>query len=499
MSGSINNTAGAVAFQSIPNNLRIPLFFAEVNNSQANSAPQTQRALLVGQITASASVPPGVPVLISGNGYGMFGKGSMLASMVAWYRKRDGFGEVWALPLADPSGGVAASGTVTINAPATAAGTLSLYVSGHLCAIPVQPTQTPTQVATALAAVINTNPKVQVTAAAAAGVVTVTANHKGATGNSIDLRLNYLGVPGGEAVPAGLVVNIAGMAGGTGVPDVVDALAVIGTMGFDFLAVPYTDTGSLQAVTSFLADRWSWDKMLYGGAFTAYQGTVAALATFGNGLNDPHLTVMGYNGSPSAPWAWAANYCGASAVGLRADPGLPLQTLQLDVLAPPAAQQFVPGDRNTLLWDGISTFTVGPDGSCAIEQAITTYQTDAYGDPDNSYLYVERLYTIAACIRYLRSKVQSTFGRVKLADSGTNVTPGSGIVTTDTIRSAIIAWYGELVSQGLAQEAATFAANLVVVRNGQNRCRVDGMFPIVPIDALRQLCALVEFQNSTGN
>ena len=42
-----------IPFKTIPANLRIPLFFAEVDNSQANSAQANQRALIIGQITAS--------------------------------------------------------------------------------------------------------------------------------------------------------------------------------------------------------------------------------------------------------------------------------------------------------------------------------------------------------------------------------------------------------------------------------------------------------------
>ena len=35
----------SINFQTIPQNFRIPLFFAEVNNSQANTALPSQRTL----------------------------------------------------------------------------------------------------------------------------------------------------------------------------------------------------------------------------------------------------------------------------------------------------------------------------------------------------------------------------------------------------------------------------------------------------------------------
>ena len=69
---------------------------------------------------------------------------------------------------------------------------------------------------------------------------------------------------------------------------------------------------------------------------------------------------MGFNDSPSPSYIWAADLAGTAAVSLRADPARPLQTLALStVLAPPLHSRFDLSDRNTLLWDGVSTFTVG--------------------------------------------------------------------------------------------------------------------------------------------
>lgn len=43
-------------FKDIPNNLRTPLFFAEFDNSQANTATATQRTLIIGQMLTNAAV-----------------------------------------------------------------------------------------------------------------------------------------------------------------------------------------------------------------------------------------------------------------------------------------------------------------------------------------------------------------------------------------------------------------------------------------------------------
>lgn len=488
-----------VSFREIPQNLRVPLFFAELDNSRANSGATTQRALIVGQMTAAGTLAAGIPVLLQGVDWARVaaGPGSMLAQMAEWYRKGDAFGEVYLLPLADAEAAVAATATVTFTAAATAAGALNLYIGGQRLQMAVSASQTVNDLATALAAAVTAATDLPVTAAAAAAVVTLTAKNKGATGNDLDLRLNHLGSAGGEVLPTGLGVTLTAFAGGATNPTVDTALANLGDQEFDFIAWPYTDTASLTAINTFLAARWAWDKMLYGGAFAGFRGTLGEATTFGLAQNGPHISIMPANGSPTPPWLWAANLTGACAVSLRADPGLPLHGLPLDVLAPPLAQRWEIGERNVLLWDGLSSHVVQPDGTVTTETIVTTYQRNAAGAADDSYLYVERLYTLMAVIRDLRAFSTSTFGRFKLASDGTQYRPGSNIVTPAVIKDALLGRYRELERRGLVQDYQQFADSLVVERNSTNRCRVDALLPVVPIDQLRQLAGLVQFRNAS--
>lgn len=55
-----------VSFSKIPSNLRLPLFYAEVDNSQANSGAQNQRTLIIGQTTIAGNAIPGIPVISGG-------------------------------------------------------------------------------------------------------------------------------------------------------------------------------------------------------------------------------------------------------------------------------------------------------------------------------------------------------------------------------------------------------------------------------------------------
>lgn len=489
-----------VPFSNIPMNLRVPLFYAEVDNSQANSGAQTQRTLIIGQVLASGSAVVGVPVLGQGvtDAQAKGGQGSMLALMTAAYVAADQFGEVWFLPLADAEGAVAAKGSVLIAGAPTTTGVVSLYIAGQLISLTVATGETPADIAAALAKLINASGNLPVTAVATAAMVALTAKNKGIAGNEIDLRLNYRGTPSGEAVPAGLQLTLTALAGGATNPVLDTALASLGDEPFDFIVCPYTDTASLDALKALLNDktgRWSYASQVYGHVFAAQRGTLATLATAGNARNNQHESVMGFYDSPSPAWIWAADVAGTAAVALRADPGRPLQTLALStVLAPPSPSQFILGERNTLLWDGISTFMVGSDGTVAIENLITTYQKNSFGVADDSYLQVETLFLLMYVLRAQRALVTSKYSRVKLAANGTRFAPGAAVVTPIVIRSDLIAQYREMEYNGYVQDADGFAKALIVERNNANPNRVDVLWPGTLINQLRIFALLAQFR-----
>lgn len=492
-----------IPFKNIPSNIRVPLFYAEVDNSQANTATAPQVGLIVGQMLGSGTAAPGVPVLSQGVAADTlaFGAGSMAALMIEAWRANDNFGQLWVLPLADDGAAVAATGKVSFTGPATAAGTLSLYVGGVRVETLVTAAMTAAQLATAVAASINANANLPVTAAVN-GVnnyeVDLTAKNKGPGGNEIDLRLNYQAAAGGEATPAGIVPTITAMASGATPPSLTTPFANCNEQPFDFIAFPYTDTTSLNAIQSFLNDqtgRWSWDVQVYGGAFSAYRGTLATVQTFGLARNDPHMSVMGFNDSPSPAWIWAAAYAAVCSVALQADPARPLHTLAIaGVLAPPLASRFALSDRNTLLFSGVATFAVDPDGTVRIEGDITTYQLNSAGAADNSYLKINTLYNLAFILRTLKGDVTSKYARMKLAADGTRFAAGSAIVTPGIIRAEIIANYRELEFNGNVQGTDAFKAGLIVEINATNPNRVDVLWPGILIGQLDIFALLAQFR-----
>ncbi|ARZ01738.1 phage tail protein [Yersinia ruckeri] len=487
-------------FSHIPNNLRTPLFFAEFDNSQANSATTTQRTLIIGQMLAAATLPPNVPVLVSSVATvaGLCGAGSMLQGQMAAYLANDIAGEIYILPLSDAEAMVAATGKITVTTPASATGAISLYIAGIRVQIAVVATDDVATIATALTTAINAATALPVIATAAAGVITLTAKNKGAHGNAIDVRLNYLGSAGGENTPDSLALTITPMSGGAGAPELDDALANLQDRTFDFIINPYTDTASLNKLKDFLSDstgRWSYAEQLYGHSFAAQSGTYGQLTAAGELRNDQHASLLGVNGSPTPSYIWSAAYVGAIAQSLRNDPGRPLQTLSIaGVLAPPLASRFTLTERNNLLHSGISTVTVADDGTVQVENIITTYQKNGFGAEDDSYLQIETLFLLMFITRYMRTQVTSKFARMKLAADGTRFAPGSAIITPNVIRAELIAQYQALEFSGYVQDAKGFAKGLIVEKSASNPNRVDVLWTGVLINQLRIFAVLNQFR-----
>lgn len=491
---------GAISFNQIPANVRVPLFYAEMDNSQAGYFTQNQRTLIIGQKLAGGTATAGVPYLVARTDEArtLFGLGSMLARMHEIYRLNDSFGEVWCIALDDAGAGVAAAGSLAITGTATSAGTVSLYIAGQRVQVGVAVGDAAADVATALAAAINAAADLPVTATANAGTVTVTARHKGSVGNDITLVLNYRGNLGGESTPAGIAIAITAMANGATDPDLTAAIAAMGDEEYDFILHPYSDATSLDALQTEMNDvtgRWAWSRQVYGHCYTAKRGTLSALTTLGASRNDPHHTIAGFEVDvPNPAWEYAVAYGARNARFISIDPARPTQTGELlGILPAPQGKRFLLTERQSLLTKGIASSYVG-GGTVRVERAITTYQKNSFNQADPSYLDSETLHTSAYVIRKLRYAVTQKYPRHKLADDGTRFGAGQAIVTPAVIRGEMLAAYAEMEELGIVENAKAFAANLIVERDPTDPNRLNVLYPADYINQLRVFALLNQFR-----
>lgn len=500
---------GQVAFNRTPTSLRVPFFYAEVNSGLSYFAGNSKH-LIIGQKLAAGSAAADTPIIVQSNNIdALFGAGSMIGDMIRTAKRNNPLGEIWALPVADPTG-VAATGKIAL-AGAPSPGLLTVYLIGRRFKVTVAVTaaDTPTTLAAALAAKINagyTDLNGQgrlypVSAAVGTGTpdpvttVVLTARHKGVSGNLISIEKDLIGDEGANAS----LVTITAMSGGTGAPDLSAGLAACGSTEFDMISLPWADTTTLEALESFLSDsggRWDPTQNLYGHAFTVNFGNLSAQSTLGAGRNDPHVSIMGVQSSPTPPWVWAA------AIGAQAqlhknlgadltDAGeisRPMQTLVLqDVEAPKnASLQWSQSDRQTLYFDGISGFYVMRDGSVAIDRLISTYQTNAWGSADTTWLDVETLYQTAYALRYLEHVVTQTYPRSALVPDNPNAL--QGFVTPQDVKATIVHAYGQLVKAGVMKNQQLFADN-IVVEQAADPNRVNAYLPLDVVNQLRIFAA----------
>ena len=468
-----------IGFNQVPADTRVPLVYIEWDNTRAvQGLNEIQHKILIfGQRLSTGTVAAGVPTQITGPDQGdkYFGRGSMLANMCRALKKANRFTEVWAVGLDDDGAAAAAAGSVEITAAATGNGTLHFYVAGERVRGGVSDGDTTDTIATALKDAINANTALPVTAqidGSNSNLVNITARNAGEAGNDIDLRFNYYSE---DDLPDGVTVSVSAMSGGSANPDITtNGIPAMADEWWDTVVLPYTDTANLDALAQEMADRAGPVEQKDGMVYAAHSGSHSTLTTFGDGRNDEFASVMGAGKSPTAPWIWAAVNAAIAADSLSRDPARPLQTLPLPGILPPArGERFTDAERNLLLYDGVSTYSVAVDGTVQIEAQITTYQENSAGVADTSYLYVNTLATLSA-IRYAtRSRIALRFPRMKLADDGTRVGAGQPVVTPNTIRGELLALFREMEAQGWVEGFEQYKADLVVERDANDPNRLN--------------------------
>lgn len=487
-----------VSFNQIPVQNRVPFAFVEFDNSRASQGASIQpwKILVLGQKLSAGTATALVPVQVSSEAQAktLFGTGSMLARMFKFLLANNSVIEMWAVPQVDEGSGVAATGKLTVTGPATAAGTLALYIGGQVVNVAVAASDTADDVADAIVTAINADSSLPVTAAVDgtdANEANLTARHKGVAGNYIDVRLNYYD----ETTPTGISVAITAMSGGTTNPSVTAALDAIGDDRYNAIVLPWTDAANLTAIESELADRWGPLTQNDGHAYAAFSGSSADAATLGNSRNSPHVSIAHSYKVPNPPWEVAAALVGQVANSASIDPARPVQTLVLSgILAPKITERLTQTERNNLLYDGISTLRVGDGGEVRIERVITTYKTNGVGADDPSYLDVETINTLSYLRYDFRTYFLTKYPRHKLASDGTRFAIGQAILTPNLARAECITKFRQWEELGLVEGIDQFKEDLIVERNAQDPNRLDIYLPPDLVNQFRVLAAQIAFR-----
>lgn len=488
----------SISFNQIPVNLLTPGQYVEFDNSKAvgGLVNETARILLFTPKLASGKGKANTPVLVtrSSEGVDIFGLGSIGAAMLDSVFTVTRTIETWVVPIEDPSSGVAATGKITVTGTATAAGTVSLYVAGKLVQVGVAMGDDAEDVASAIKTAINAELELPVTSEVAAGVVTVTCRHKGTVGNDIDLRTNYYSSQ--KDVP-GIAIACEACSGGTGTPELEDALALLDEKQYNTMISAWADDTVLAVLEAELDKRWGPLYQNDGHLHVGFRGTVGEINTKLSTRNNPHVTVWTAeaDGEPEPVYLKAALGGATCAYYLNIDPARPVQTLVLTGRLPATESvRFTREERNNILSYGGATTKVDAGGNVVIERAVTTYTQNASGLTDPSYRDIETMATLSRLRYQVRARISQKYPRHKLCGDETEIPPGQAMVSPKLIKAELVALHKDWVDAGLVEDTEEFKNELIVERNADDVNRVDVILPPDLVNQFRVFAAKTEFR-----
>lgn len=489
-----------ISYNSIPALIRTPGVFIEFDPSRAvkGTSVQPHRVLLIGQqLSGGAATAGTINALDSADDARvLYGAKAQLAQMAAAYKAADPLTELFGIGLADGGSAVSATGSIVWTGTATETRELVLYVGGRRIPVTVVKGDLAAAVETsALAALAEVTNDLSVSFAgnAAAGI-DFTAMHGGTLGNQIQIGHSQLP---GERVPAGLAVTVTAMASGATDPSYAGVVTAMGDDWYNTIVTGLTVATPVGLLVTELESRWGPMRQIEGQLFGAFADSRANLTTLGNSFNSFAFSLLGLEVSPliATPWEVAAAVAGVDAAQTQIDPSRALTGLLVpNVLGARQGSRFTRAQRDTLLSDGVSTFTVSQDGRMRIERLITTYQTNAAGLPDTALMDLHPGPRLLAALRYDARVMYSTkFARFKLtSDPKFIIPPGQPIANEKLIRSETIAMFMGWMDRGWVEYLDQFKAELVVeiVSN-----RVNLILPPDLIDNLLVMAASIQWRN----
>jgi len=455
-----------------------------------------QKILFVGQKLAAGSATAGVLVENIANGGAedaLFGAKSMIAAMVRAAKAENKETQMDAIPLDDAGAGVQATGTIAFSGTATAVGTLVVNIGSRVnysYELAVTNTMTATALGGLLVAAITADTKSQVTAVNTAGSVAITAVHKGTIGNGIGLEV--------QGSVAGITTTVTAMASGATNPTLTSIFSVIGESRYQTIVFP-SEYGFDFVTDDLLDDRFNADNaILSGQAICGKTDTLANLKSAANGENSPSLVIFGnqkvtetlYKGSAmfELDYVIAAQF--GAVKGLRLTDGANLvdivsantgstdkiggmHTASLPYFNTPmpnlpiidTGKGFSATEIAELKTAGVSIVgnNIASNG-VLVGEVVTAYKTDAQGNPDTTWKYLNYVNTGENVVEYFSNNIKSDYDQSRLTEG--DLIADKSMANQTSIASMMIKYYKELADMALVEAgdvASAFFKNSLVI------------------------------------
>lgn len=456
-----------------------------------------QKILIVGQRFGGTAVNNELVENIANGGAedALFGANSMIAALIRANKVRNQQVQVDAIALGDHASSVAATGAITVSGTATEAGVLTVIAGSernHSYKVAVASGDTATVIGDAIAAAIQADTYKPVSAVNTTGSVALTAATKGTYGNSIPVGIS-------NSI-AGINTSVTGMSGGATDPTLTGLFDVIGENRYQAIVWPYPEnTGP---VRNLLDPRFNADGIVLDGvAFTAKNDTLGNLASLANGLNSQSLVIIGGKQENEAgyvggdvveiPMIKAAAFAGYRALRLDSD-GFNISDLviaangPLDAFGGPAlaskpyfntpfanlypvkaGRGFDDASVEDLHDKGVTVLGNNVARNAVITgEVVTTYKTDAAGNDDITFKYLNYVDTASQCREYRYNNYRKRYAQSRLTEG--DLLKGRDMANAESIRSYSKRLYQDLAGNDFvlleAGEDALnfFDANLII-------------------------------------
>ncbi len=442
-----------------------------------------QKIAVLGQYNAGKTPTANVAVQITSlaDAWNRYGRGSLLSIMIEAALRVSGSVPIYAIPLADDGSGVAATGSIAVGVTTVGAGTLSLYIAGKKVTVAVAAGATADAIGELIEAAINANLDLPVTASNTSGTVTLTARHKGAFGNGINIAENLDAIDA-PLVPSGVTLTITAMASGATNPVLTTALANLGDTFYTFIANPYSLDLALDAIEAAWVARLDPGVKRPFAAISAYTDTLANYTTFLADRNSPATTIIPVEGSPNMVAEIAAVACARMARSAESDVARPFKNQTLPGIRGGAAANWTYAQRDAIVKLGGSTSYKDSTGVVWLGDCVTTYTTSALGAEDaaTSWRFTTSVTKLQAKIYSLDQLfLASPFDRAIVVDDEA-VTSKSYAISPRKTKAFVIKLVDDLwIAQGWSTNRAAIVAGIVASINGTNPARIDVLVPDV--------------------
>jgi phage tail sheath gpL-like len=489
----------------------VPGNYLEVNFAQGAGSlgTATYAILLIGNKTTAGSATadsviygpgPNSPVALATvqDAIGLFGQGSELHRMYRRIVAINNTTPIYAVAVAE-SGGAAATLAITFATPATANGSVRLWVGDEFVDSPITSGDTVTTIAAAVAAAINTKLDWAVTATNAAGVLTITAKNKGPRGNWLRGSANIIGTGVGTTSSVNAQTFFTG---GTTADSNSTALATILPFRYYYVVSAAEDATQFGAVSSQISTQALPITGIRARCIAGSVDTSGNATTIATGLNSARAELVWMQNSDWTPAELAANAAGVYAL---AETPLAFRCNYSGYgnIAGDQATWRVPAPRSgtaptrptvkAALNNGITPIAVNANGTTYLVKRITTRSLSG----SNNDYRIRDAHKVTVCDRYgddLLNKFGLQFTGKNVADDpppgGRPLAPN--VVSPRVVKAAVNKLTSDYSDLGLVQRADQIQAGTIVIRETSPTTRISCRVPLQTVDILDQVATALD-------